>query len=226
MAKKGRKDGMSEAEYRKYVKSYQTPCSKESCDGAACYTDLGWGKYFQCNKCDKAFGYEDGRGSSITKAKYDSLAERARNRPAKGAGTSCPAEEDEMAKTKKKAKKSSKGTAKKSSAPRTPEERATATASGMAASLLVTTKLDDAAVAKKVLAKFPDAAIGYREASKFKSVKFIRNDIILGDARFDWVQGLKGFKKPEPTMNVKPKSKAKPKAKPKKKAKAKKKVKK
>ena len=114
--KRGRKDGMSTSEYNAFIKGFQIPCSKESCDGTACKSVFSWGAYLSCNKCNRAFGWEDGRGSSISKKQYEALAERGKNRPAKGAGSSCPAEEDEMAKvTKKKVakKKAAKKAGKK-----------------------------------------------------------------------------------------------------------------
>ncbi len=104
MAKKS-KDGMTAAERLAFHRNYRKLCPKESCGGLTCLCQFTWGAYYECDDCGKKFGYVDGRGSSVTKQKYDVLAERGRTRPVKGAGMSCPKEEDEMAKVKKAKKK-------------------------------------------------------------------------------------------------------------------------
>ncbi len=198
--KKGRKDGMSTAEYNKYVKSYQTPCPKESCDGTACYSDLGWGKFFQCHKCGKTFGYQDGRGSSISKQAYDALATRAKSRPAKGAGMSCPAEEAGMAKVTKKGAKAKKKSSKKKAV------KKGAGVGGLVVKMLTANpNISNDEVLAAVKKEFPEASTSNSNISWYR-----------------WKNGIPAPKKEKSAP--KPKAVAKPKATLKKKAKAKKKT--
>ena len=200
--KKSRRDGMTDSEYRSYLKSFRLPCPKEDCDGYACTSVLSWGGYCECNDCGHKFGWVDGRGSSVTREQYKRLAEQGQNKLAsRSAGMSCPAEEDEMAKGKKKGKSAAKKSGKsKVAAPktaRTPEERVKETPSGLAVSLLVTTNDDDATIGKKVVAKFPDAPATYTEAQKFRMIPHIRKRIVAGEPVYDWAKSLKGYKKPK-----------------------------
>ena len=206
------------------IRSYRTPCPKEGCGNNTCFSLFSYGGYSSCHTCGRIFGWTDARMAPISRNEFESRKERRANRPAHSAGKSCPAEEDEMAKAKKttkaakkagpKAEKKTSGEGTVATMAKTPEEKAVANPCEFAAALIVTTFDDDATIAKKVLAKFPDAPRGYQEETKFRSVYFIRKDIIRGESRFDWVKSLKGYKQPVAVQKKTPApaAKASPKA--------------